>query len=85
MIASSSICSNDISSTGRSQNVVGESLYLRREVLPIHDIRVTFRESSLKRFLLVPGNKPLNAIKTEQGTTVTIPRLDLHCLVVAER
>ena len=28
---------NDVSSTGRVQNVAGESLYLRREVLLLHD------------------------------------------------
>ena len=76
---------NDMSSTGRSQNVAGESLYLRREVLPIHNIRVTFRDPSLQRFLLVPGNTQLAATKTADGTTVTVPALDIHCLVVAER
>ena len=76
---------NDVSSTGRSQNVAGESLYVRREVLPIHDLRVTFRDPTLKRFLLVPGKIPLAAAKAEAGTTVTVPKLDIHCMVVAER
>lgn len=76
---------NDISSTGRSQNVAGESLYLRREVLLIRNIRVTFRDPTFKRFLLVPGNTPLAPTKTPTGTTVAIPELDIHCLVVAER
>jgi len=75
---------NDMSSTGRSQNVAGESLYLRREVLPIHNIRVTFRDPTLQRFLLVPGNTPLTAARTADGATVTVPNLDIHCLVVAE-
>jgi len=76
---------NDMSSTGRAQNVAGESLYLRREVLPLHNIRVTFRDPVWQRFLLVPGNTPLAATKTESGTIVTVPTLDIHCLVVAER
>jgi len=76
---------NDISSTGRSQNVVKESLYLRREIIPIHDVQVTFRDKSLKRFLLVPGKTELKPVATERGLTVTVPRLDIHCMVVAER
>lgn len=76
---------NDISSTGRSQCVPGESLYLRREVLPIHDITVTFRDRSLKRFRLVPGDTVLEPTQTPDGLAVTVPRLDVHCLIVAER
>jgi hypothetical protein len=75
---------NDISSLGRSQNVVSESIYERREVIPIHDIELTFREKNLQRFLLVPGNKPLRASKAQDGWRVTVPRLDIHCMVVAE-
>ncbi len=33
---------------------------------------------------LAPGNNPLAATKTENGTAVTVPNLDIHCLVVAE-
>ncbi|MEW6354783.1 MAG: beta-galactosidase trimerization domain-containing protein [Planctomycetota bacterium] len=76
---------NDISSTGRSQCVAGESLYTRREVLPIHDIEVTFRDKTFSRFLLVPGKTRLEARSTGDGPTVRIPRLDIHCMVVAER
>jgi hypothetical protein len=75
---------SDISSFGRSQNVVGESLYLRREVIPIHDLTVTFRDTSLKRFMLVPGRSELQPTKTDDGLTVTVPCLDIHCMVVAE-
>jgi hypothetical protein len=75
---------NDISSLGRSQNVPGESLYERREVIPIHDITLTFRDKNLRRFQLVPGNKLLEAADTKDGLRVTVPRLDVHCMVVAE-
>ncbi|MBI5685158.1 MAG: beta-galactosidase trimerization domain-containing protein [Verrucomicrobia bacterium] len=75
---------NDVSSLGRSQNVVGESLYERREVIPIHDIKLTFRDPKLSRFLLVPGNKPLQPTATKDGLTVTVPKLDIHAMVVAE-
>ncbi|MFA7002834.1 MAG: beta-galactosidase trimerization domain-containing protein [Verrucomicrobiia bacterium] len=75
---------NDISSLGRSQNVAGESLYERREIIPIHDIKLTFRDPKLNRFLLVPGNKPLQPTATKDGLTVTVPKLDIHAMVVAE-
>ena len=75
---------NDASSTGRSQNVAGESLYMRREVLPIHNIQVTFRDPTYRRFLLVPGETPLSAVKSAEGSTVTVPKLDIHCMIVAE-
>ncbi len=76
---------NDVYSLGRSQNVAGESLYERREVIPIHDITLTFRHKSLRRFLLVPGNKRLQATQTKDGVRVTVPRLEAHCMVVAGR
>lgn len=75
---------NDVSSLGRSQNTAGESLYQRREVIPINDIAVTFRDEKLSRFLLVPGDKPLQATRTDGGLRVLVPRLDIHCMVVAE-
>jgi hypothetical protein len=76
---------NDISSFGRSQNVAGESIYVRREVIPIHDVSVTFRDRGYRRFLLVPGDTPLTPVTTPDGAKVTVPRLDLHCMVVAEK
>ena len=75
---------NDISSFGRSANVRGESMYIRREVLPIHDIRVTFRNPAYRRFRLVPGDTDLAATQTDEGLTVVVPRLDIHAMVVAE-
>jgi hypothetical protein len=75
---------NDISSFGRSQNVAGESLYMRHEVIPMHDITVTLRNTNLKRFTLVPGRSALQPTKGDEGLTVTVPRLDTHCMVVAE-
>ncbi|MBI5818603.1 MAG: beta-galactosidase trimerization domain-containing protein [Verrucomicrobia bacterium] len=75
---------NDVSSLGRSQNVAGESLYERREVIPIHDITLTFRDRSLRRFQFIPGNTELKAAQTKDGWLVTVPRLNMHGMVVAE-
>lgn len=76
---------NDISSLGRSQNVAGETVAERTEVLPVRDIRLTFRDRTLKRFRLVPGGQTLAARPTAEGLQVTVPELSIHALVVAER
>jgi hypothetical protein len=76
---------NDISSLGRSQNVAAQSLYERREVIPIHDITLTFRDAGLHRLFLMPGHKPLAPVATPQGLTVTLPPLEIHAMVVGER
>lgn len=75
---------NDISTFGRSQNVLGESLYLRREILPIRGIRVTFRDKSLRNIRLVPGDVALHPEDTRDGLRVTIPEIGIHAMVVAE-
>ena len=76
---------NDISAPWRSQNVVGESLYMRRETIPVHDLAVTFRDKSMTRFRLVPGNTELTPEESPDGWRVRIPRLDVHLMVVAEK
>lgn len=75
---------NDISSLGRSQNVKGESLRERTEVIPIHDIALTFHDLRWHRFTLIPGNMPLQAEQTAQGWVVVVPPLAVHAMVVAE-
>jgi hypothetical protein len=50
----------------------------------MHDITVTLRNTNLKRFTLVPGRSALQPTKGDEGLTVTVPRLDTHCMVVAE-
>ncbi len=52
---------------------------LREETLPIHGIRVAFRERP-KRVTLRPEGKVL----AMEGGAVVVPRLDLHAMVVAE-
>ncbi|MGV3719744.1 MAG: ThuA domain-containing protein [Actinomycetota bacterium] len=62
-----------------------EDVPLREEVVPIHDIGVTFQSAyKLGKVHLEPGGKPLPVKKTAQGYTVTVPRLDVHTMVVAE-
>jgi hypothetical protein len=58
---------------------------LREEAVPIHDIRITFDSRyALRKVHLEPGGKELPLTRTDKGTTVTVPRLDVHALVVGE-
>ena len=58
---------------------------LREETIPIHDIRVSFgAQYRFKRIHLEPESRDLEIQTTAQGTTVTVPRLDVHSMVVGE-
>jgi hypothetical protein len=58
---------------------------LREEVVPIHDIRVSFRpDYKLSRVHLEPGGLDLKIATTPEGSSVVVPRLDVHAMVVGE-
>jgi hypothetical protein len=58
---------------------------LREEVVPIHDIRVTFDSRyRLRKVRLEPEGKDLEIRKTAEGARVTVPRLEVHAMVVGE-
>ena len=58
---------------------------LREEVVPIHDIRITFASAyQLGRVHLEPGGQDLKVASTADGSSVVVPRLDIHAMVVAE-
>ena len=58
---------------------------LREEVVPIRDIRVTFSGAYRFRSIrLEPEGKELRIEKTAGGTSVVVPRLDVHSMVVGE-
>ena len=58
---------------------------LREETVPIPDIRVTFRRDyRFRRLRLEPEGKELATRETPGGISVTVPRLDVHAMVVGE-
>ncbi|HEU4754623.1 MAG TPA: hypothetical protein VFU47_16055, partial [Armatimonadota bacterium] len=58
---------------------------LREEVVPIPDIRVTFDPRyHLRKVHLEPEGKTLQMRSTPRGTSVTVPRLEVHSIVVGE-
>lgn len=74
---------NDVNTTG-GHGLPSEEVPLREETIPIHDIAVTFRGYTVKRFHLEPGGTELIAKQVPGGVQVTVPRLDVHAVVVAE-
>ncbi len=62
-----------------------EDVPLREEVVPIHDIRITFDSGyRLGRVHLEPEGRDLKVESTPRGPSVVVPRLDVHAMVVAE-
>ena len=62
-----------------------EDVPLREEVVPIHDIRITFATGyPLGRVHLEPDGRDLKVETTPRGPSVVVPRLDVHAMVVAE-
>jgi len=57
---------------------------LREEVVPIHDIRVRFTGPAPRRVHLEPGGVDAEAKRDGDVTEITVPRLDVHLMVVAE-
>lgn len=57
---------------------------LREETIPIHGIRVELASSEYKTFHLEPGHTPLSSMQSGGTTTVDVPKLELHAIVVGE-
>ena len=75
---------NDVNTTGGHALPV-DDVPLREETLPIHGIRVTFRPgTAVERVHLEPGGQEIEVTDDGQGPGVTVPRLDVHAIVVAE-
>jgi len=57
---------------------------VREEVIPIHDITVICRRSGVTSATLQPGGTKLIIKKIDGGVEVTVPKVDLHSMVVFE-
>ncbi|MEI6914700.1 MAG: ThuA domain-containing protein [Armatimonadota bacterium] len=74
---------NDLNSAGNHAKP-DDDVPLREEVVPIHDIKVTFKGYSITKVHLEPEGKTLQMKKTADGIQVTVPKLLIHSMVVAE-
>jgi hypothetical protein len=58
---------------------------LREEVVPIHDLRISFHpQYRFRRVHLEPEGRELPMKRTTAGTVVKVPRLHVHSMVVGE-
>jgi hypothetical protein len=57
---------------------------MREEVIPIRDVKLFYRDSSIRRIHLEPEHTDLPARPVEGGLEVTVPEIRLHSIVVAE-
>ena len=73
---------NDNSSFGRAAAPNPENFgAFRAEVLPVHDVKVTVK-GTFSKALILPEGKPLPIITTGGKGRVTVPKLDVHAMVV---
>jgi hypothetical protein len=57
---------------------------LREETIPIHDVRVRFRGYPIREIRQQPEDRPLELSRDGDVIQVTVPRLDIHSILVAE-
>ena len=75
---------NDLNTTAHHA-LPNDDVPFGEEVVPIHDIQVTFGpDYRLDRIHLEPGGQNLKVVSTAGGSSVVVPRLDIHTMVVAE-
>lgn len=57
---------------------------VREEVIPIHDIKVICRQPGVTKATLQPGGAKLTPRRVDGGVEVTVPKVELHSMVVFE-
>jgi hypothetical protein len=75
---------SDLNTTGQHA-LPADDVPLREETIPIPDIKVNFSAGyKIRRFHLEPEGLALKPVRTKDGVQVTVPRLEVHSMVVAE-
>ena len=75
---------NDLNTTAHHALPV-DDVPLREEVVPISQIRITFAPKyHFRRLHLEPEGTELEAETSPEGTSVMVPRLEVHSMVVGE-
>lgn len=75
---------NDLNTTA-FHALPNDDVPLREEVVPIHNIRITFAPGyRLGRVHLEPEGEELKVEIRSGGSSVVVSRLDIHSMVVAE-
>ena len=75
---------NDVNTTLGKSTGADQGFSFREEVLPVRDVKVTFKGPKPQRVMLIPGQTALDVVESEGGWTATVQQIDLHVAVVAE-
>ena len=63
---------------------LGGTWPVREETIPLHGVKVICRIAGVSRATLEPGGIPLPLAARADGVGATVPRVDLHAMVVFE-
>jgi hypothetical protein len=74
---------NDLNTTA-GHGHPAEEVPLREEVVPIHDIKVKFRGYKVRSVRVEPGAEGIQGVRLDDGIEVTVSKLTVHSMVVAE-
>lgn len=75
---------NDVNSTG-NHAFSTDDVPLREEVVPIHDIRISFQKQyRIRKIVLQPEGIELPIDSRDSTSSVTVPRLEIHSMVVVD-
>ena len=74
---------NDQASYGRGAPPNPEGYGFRREIIPVHDLKVSINRNA-KRVRLVPGGRELPITRKGSAVEVTVPKLELHSMLIVD-
>ncbi len=75
---------NDLNTTAHHALPI-DDVPLREETVPIHSIQITIdARYTVKRVLQQPEGIELPVTRTKNGTSITVPQLDIHTMAVVE-
>ena len=74
---------NDVNTEG-NHAMPSDDVPLRDEILPISDIKVSFTDYKISRVHLEPEGIDLKPVRSGNTVQVTVPKLLMHSMVVAE-
>ncbi|MFL5340539.1 MAG: alpha-amylase family protein [Gemmataceae bacterium] len=71
--------------TAANHGLPAAEVPLREEVIPVHDIELTFHRDAPARFRCEPGGRPVQLNADGAKVVVTLPPLEIHAILVGER
>jgi hypothetical protein len=64
--------------------IPNDDVPLREETIPIHDIALSLHGFDVKEAVIQPERKSVSIVRRDSVTSLVVPRLDVHSIVVVE-